>query len=171
MVFDRDEDDVDPVAVDRPPVRPKVRTRTRQDGPKPKDRRVSERQSDVNSAELLWYNQIYADTFEVTDEGTTYVIRPITLSTGLTLRPGDLIPPDAADLHVQFIQDNTQHAKRQRMLASYMAPTAKAPRVENVATKAATSTRRRHKDDDDESVSSYGDEHSVASYASIYDRH
>jgi hypothetical protein len=171
IVFDDDEDDVDPVAstvaVDRPPVRPKVRTRTRQDGPKPKDRRVSDRQSDVNSAELLWYNQIYADTFEVTDEGTTYAIRPITLSTGLTLRPGDFIPSDAADLHVQFIQDNTQHAKRQRMLAAYMVPAAKAPRVEDVATKATTSIRRRHKEDDDKSVSDYGDEHSIASLASI----
>ena len=42
MIFDDDEDYVDPVAttiiVDHPPVRPKVRTRARKDSARPKDR-------------------------------------------------------------------------------------------------------------------------------------
>jgi hypothetical protein len=172
LVYDSDDDDIDPVTktvvVDRPLVRPKVRTQTRQDGSRrPKDRRVSEQQSEVNSAELLWFNRIYEDTFDISDDGAIYTIVPITLSTGLTLRPGDCIPADAADLYVQYVQDNTQHAKRQRMLAAYMAPVTKAPRIEEVTTKATTSTRRRQKDDDDKSVSTFGDDRSVASAVSV----
>ena len=56
MVFDDDEDDVDPVAttivVDHPPVRPKVRTRPRKDSARPNDRPVSDRQSHVNPPKL-----------------------------------------------------------------------------------------------------------------------
>ena len=70
LVYDSDDDDIDPVTktvvVDRslarpkvppPQLSPKLRTQTRQDGSRrPKDRRVSEQQSEVNSAELLWFN-------------------------------------------------------------------------------------------------------------------
>jgi hypothetical protein len=92
---------------------------------------------------------------------------PITLSTGLTLRPGDCIPADAAELYVQHVQDTTQHAKRQQMLSSYMAPVSKVPRIEEVTIRATTSTRRRLKDDDDKSVSSFGDDRSIASAVSV----
>ena len=126
LVYDSDDDDIDPVTktvvVDRPLARPKVpppqlspklRTQTRQDGSRrPKDRRVSEQQSEVNSAELLWFNRIYEDTFDISDDGAIYTIVPITLSTGLTLRPGDCIPADAADMYVQYVQDNTRSASK-----------------------------------------------------------
>jgi hypothetical protein len=90
LVYDSDEEDIDPVTktvkIDPPFTRPKElppqasskpRTQQRQDGSRrPKDRRVSEQQSKVNSAELLWFNRIYEDTFDISDEGAIYTIVP-----------------------------------------------------------------------------------------------
>jgi hypothetical protein len=99
LIYDDDEEDIDPVTetvkIDPPFTRPKEhppqasskpRTQQRQDGRRPKDRRVSEQQSGVNSAELLWFNSIYDATFNISDAGVIFTIIPIKLSTGLVTR-------------------------------------------------------------------------------------
>jgi hypothetical protein len=59
---------------------------------------VSEEQSHVNSAELLWYNAIYKSFFLTAPTGESSAIVPITLASGLDIKIGDVIPRDAADL-------------------------------------------------------------------------
>ena len=69
--------------------------------PRLRSRRVSEEQSQVDLAELLWYNQIYHATFNTSASGVIFAVVPITLPSGLSLRAGDAIPPDVAELYVQ----------------------------------------------------------------------
>jgi hypothetical protein len=110
LVDDHDEGDIhpvtEPVKIDPPFTRPKVHPSSKPRTPqrpkaRPKDRRVSEQQSGVNSAELLWFSSIYDATFSTSEAGVIFTVVPITLSTGLTMRPGDCIPADAAELYVQ----------------------------------------------------------------------
>ena len=115
---------------------------------------------------LLWFNMIYDSTFNTSESGVIFAIIPITLSTGLSLRAGDAIPADAAELYVQHVQDTTQHARRQEMLSSFIAPVSKVQKIEEDTSRITTSIRRRTKDDDDKSVSSFGDERSIVSAAS-----
>ena len=82
--------DTDPRVHPRPKAKPRKRSR-----------RVSEKQSQVDSAELLWYNQIYHATFNTSASGVIFAVVPITLPSGLSLRAGDAIPPDVAELYVQ----------------------------------------------------------------------
>ena len=110
-----------------PSINPRVHPRPKT---KPRlNRRVSEEQSQVDSAELLWFNTIYDATFNTSPSGVIFAIIPITLSTGLSLRPGDSIPADAAELYVQHVQDTTQHSRRQQMLSSFIAPVSKVQKI------------------------------------------
>ena len=52
------------------------------------------------------------------------------------------------------------------MLSSFMAPVSKVQKIGEDTIRTTTSTRRRMKDDDDKSVSSFGDDRSIASAAS-----
>ena len=119
----------------RAPPRPKTKLK--------QNRRVSEQQSEVDSAELLWFNSIYDATFSTSESGVIHTVIPITLSTGLCLRPGDCIPADAAELYVQHVQDTTQHSRRQQMLSSFMALVSKVQRIGEFTIRATTSTPRR----------------------------
>ena len=117
LTYDEDSDHegedinpvIEPVRINPPFTRPKVPPSVKPRAPqRPKtrlkqDRRVSEQQSGVNSAELLWFNSIYDATFSTSEAGVIFTVVPITLSTGLTLRPGDCIPADAAELYVQYV--------------------------------------------------------------------
>ena len=121
----------------------------------------------MDLAELLWYNQIYHATFNTSASGVIFAVVLITLPSGLSLRAGDAIPPDVAELYVQHVQDTTQHARRQEVLSSFIAPAAKAQKLSEDISGTHTSRRRRQaSDEDDKLVSSYGDERSVLSSAS-----
>ena len=93
------------------PVRSKAKPRAR-------STRVSEEQSQVDSAELLWYKSIHKSMFSTAPTGETFAIVPITLPSGLAIRTGDIIPSDAAELYVQHVQDTTQHTPNQSIWTS-----------------------------------------------------
>ena len=156
---DTHSDKVPPSTDPREHPRPKAKSRQN-------NRRVSEEQSQVDSAELLWFNAIYDSTFNTSESGVIFAIIPITLSSGLSLRAGDAIPADVAELYVQHIQDTTQHARRQEMLSSFIAPVAKVQKLGEDVSRTTTSRRRRTTDEDDKSISSFGDERSIVSAAS-----
>ena len=151
--LDTRSDKVPPSTDPRGHPRPKAKSK--------QNRRVSEEQSQVDSAELLWFNMIYDSTFNTSESGVIFAIIPITLSTGLSLRAGDAIPADVAELYVQHVQDTTQHARRQEMLSSFIAPAAKVQKIGEDVSRTTTSRRRRTTDEDDKSVSSFGDERSI----------